>query len=162
MNYVAGICKACGEYSDNLRKKSGYKCKPCRTTAQREWQRANREKTRQSNREQYLKRIGRPLVRNMNKTPEEEVERCRRKSAKRCTRAKQARVQWDSELTDFVYEEALDLAKQREQTTGVKWQVDHIIPLRGKEVCGLHVWSNFAVITKQANLQKGNKLCVHL
>jgi len=161
MSYVEGNCKSCGEYSDSLRKKSGYKCKPCRTTQQRKWQRANVEYMREENRKAYLKRVGRPLVRNMNKTPEEEAERCRRKSAKRCTRAKQARVEWDKEFTEFVYEEALDLAKLREKTTGVEWHVDHIIPLRGKEVCGLHVWNNFAVITKQANLQKGNKLCVH-
>ena len=39
--------------------------------------------------------------------------------------------------------------------------VDHIIPLKGNAVCGLHVWNNFAVIPKVDNLRKGNYHPVH-
>ena len=85
----------------------------------------------------------------------------RNKSNLRCTRAKQARVLWDLELTKFVYSEAHKLRKLRNNITGFDWHVDHIIPLKGVLVCGLHVWNNFAVIPKVNNLRKGNNYPVH-
>lgn len=65
------------------------------------------------------------------------------------------------ELTEFVFEEAYDLAKLREKITGYKWHIDHIIPLNGKTICGLHVWSNLQVIPATLNLSKGNKEMVN-
>ncbi|MGG5289976.1 HNH endonuclease signature motif containing protein [Pseudomonas shirazensis] len=72
-----------------------------------------------------------------------------RKSALQC-----ATPSWvDLKAVKAVYAESRRLTAE----TGVKHEVDHIIPIRGKRVCGLHVPWNLRVITKAANARKHAK-----
>lgn len=75
-------------------------------------------------------------------------------AAKRRARLLCATPSWYSELDDFVLREAVLLAGLREKFTGVKWDVDHIVPLKHKLACGLHVAHNLQVIPSAVNRSK--------
>ena len=50
-----------------------------------------------------------------------------------------------------------ELAKWCSKVMGESYHVDHVIPLRGKFVCGLHVHTNLQVIRGSENASKNNR-----
>lgn len=64
---------------------------------------------------------------------------------------------WLSDSDLWMMQEAYDLAALRTKMFGFSWHVDHIIPLRGKNVSGFHVPTNLRVIPGLENQTKGNK-----
>lgn len=73
-------------------------------------------------------------------------------------RKQRAMPEWLNEFQKAQILEAYDIAKARSVQTGVPHEVDHIVPLGGKEACGLHVPWNLRVVPRSENRSKGNRM----
>lgn len=98
-----------------------------------------------NNREQYLK--------NNKKWRDGNPHKLREYTETRNGYIKIAKPLWaDDEKIKLIYQQRDLLTEQ----TGIVHHVDHVIPLMGENVCGLHVENNLCVLTIDENLTKSN------
>ena len=82
----------------------------------------------------------------------------RAKVNQRGARKKVATPSW---LTDEQSQEIISIYEKAARlsiSTGMKYHVDHIIPLQGKDVCGLHVPWNLQPLSARENMSKSNRV----
>lgn len=165
-----GRCMACkAAYA-----RATYQARTSEILAQtRRYKTDNRDKVRESKRRYYEANKQTVLERGrQHKAANKSAERERSRryyeanksaryaaTARRKARKLQATPAWANE---FFIQEAYALAKLREKVCGGKWHVDHIVPLRSKLVCGLHVEHNLRVIPAVENLRKQNHYWPHM
>lgn len=80
-------------------------------------------------------------------------ERCVAREAARRAMKMQRTPKW---ADHFIMQEIYHLSALRTRITGIKWHVDHIVPLKSKLVCGLHCEQNLAVVPASYNMKKHN------
>jgi hypothetical protein len=77
-----------------------------------------------------------------------------------CAKRRAAKVNrtpaWLTEFDRLKMKCYYQVAVMRSRESGQKWHVDHIIPLQGENVCGLHVPNNLQIIPAIENMRKNN------
>jgi hypothetical protein len=150
------VCVDCGN-EIKARRSDAQRCSGCRRThiisgASKRYY-ADKDKKRNydaARREQKRYLYREALKRHREKYPEKKLA----ETNARRKRFRQATPPW---ANSFFIREAYELALLRTKITGIKWHVDHIVPLNGAQVCGLHLEKNIRVIPAQVNLKKTNK-----
>lgn len=139
------------------------KCREYQSSAERKLA----DKIRQSRRYEELRDEIRRRQNAYNATPEgraRQMERYKRhyernqeyytaKRAKRRAAELRAMPGWVDPKELLVF---FKMARELTRKTGVRHAVDHIVPLRGRNVCGLHVPGNLQVIPWHENAKKFN------
>lgn len=77
--------------------------------------------------------------------------------ARRYTSKLKATPKWLSKVDLDLIRTEYELSAWCSSVMGEPYHVDHIVPLQGKQVCGLHVPWNLRVIPATDNIKKGNK-----
>lgn len=157
-------CKGCSEekptseFTQVFVKSKWYyktKCKVC-TARIETTKRSNNPEQYRKIQEAYRRRVGMKPKLTFNSAEEQYRNKLANKY-KYKKRIKHCRNLWDLELTDLVTSEAHSLRLQRNKNTNLEWHVDHILPINGRLVSGLHVWNNLQVIPAVVNMRKGNR-----
>lgn len=88
-------------------------------------------------------------------TPKSKARR-KRKRALRDRRNKQATPKWLTEEHKQQIADTYEHMRDCRTVTGEDYHVDHIVPLRGDNICGLHVPWNLQVLPAYVNISKSN------
>jgi flagellum-specific peptidoglycan hydrolase FlgJ len=80
------------------------------------------------------------------------------KEARRRSRKLQRTPSWMTKDEESKIKSIYKMCRAISKKTGIPHQVDHIIPLQGKVVSGLHTITNLQIITQTENIRKHNKL----
>jgi 5-methylcytosine-specific restriction endonuclease McrA len=138
---------------DNERRKTKPKTEAAKAAGKRYYER-NREAViaRSAARPPEEKR------RNRAEYKERNVDVVRADTSVRKRRHREATPRWLTEEQKLSMRQLYIQARKLTELTKDRYVVDHIVPLRSHEVCGLHVPWNLRVITQEENLKKSNKL----
>jgi len=138
--YNCNIEKQLDQFSKHPTGKHGVSttCKPCKNAYRKSY---------------YEKNKNVEAVKN-SKWSKENLDKKRLYTANRRAALISATPLWVNHIAiKKIYDEAAFLTR----VTGLKYEVDHVIPLNGKNVCGLHIASNLQVLKAEDNRKKAYK-----
>lgn len=174
MNITTKYCKHCAQNKDisafGGKKAISFYCRGCTNLINKTWRSNNPEKTKCGYRKKYHKNIEKERLRGRKKYAKYKKEyslkrkvwetnnRGKRNAVEAKRRAKKlnATPKWLS--VDQIAEIKMFYIQAKE----LSWlsegglDVDHIVPLQGRNVCGLHVPWNLQIISSHANNVKFN------
>lgn len=155
--HTTGGCHQCGLEFASRNKKWKFEADPDAVRANDRARYAANPERKKNNRREYVKRnheVVKAKQRIRYKTNPRPKESQNAMNARRRASKLNATPPWTTpemrlEMKN-IYKQSIEMSKQ----LGVKFQVDHAVPLKGVVVSGLHVPWNLRIITQQENLSR--------
>ena len=154
-----GSCLECVKEDwavDNERRKEKPKTEAAKAAGKRYY-----EKNRQAVIARAAARPAEEKRRNRADYKDRNVDVVRADTSVRKRRHREATPKWLAPAERLQMRDLYVQARKMTELTRERYVVDHIVPLRGESVCGLHVPWNLRVITQEENLKKSNKHVDH-
>src|SRR5271156_5173353 len=154
-------CKVSKELTEFYKRKTtkdGYRpeCILCSNNTSKTWYEANSERRAATNKAWNEANPGRmaALVKAYRKANPDKVNAL---AAKRHAAKLQRTPKWLTKEHFKEIENIYTVCDILTKSTGIQFNVDHIVPLQGEIVSGLHLPCNLQVIPATENIKKGNK-----
>lgn len=170
-----GVVKSSEGFSKNKYSKDGLHsvCKSCRSEVKKLWHKKTRDQRSEYNKKYHIENRQDRATKGKKRRSENKEkyaaiskrwqsnnpDKVRELSARYRAKKLQATPEW---LTQEHLDQIKDIyahARDCEVVTGDQYHVDHIVPLQGKDICGLHVPWNLQVLPAEVNQSKSNKTC---
>jgi hypothetical protein len=165
-------CRSCGaDITYSYKPKHGHNCAACNAEYQKAYRQAKAQHIAESKKQWKLRNSAHVKAKDRAYAEEHPDRRAAArarwdarnpgvtsaaKSKNRAERIKRIPT-WLSEDDKWMIAQAHDIAQLRTKLFGFAWHVDHVIPLKGKMVSGLHTPYNLQVIPAKANVSKNNR-----
>lgn len=117
-----------------------------------EYRTKNAESIKVKRAQQYRNNPGQMIAR-VDEWRKKNKGRVNARTAKLELKKRQAMPGWTNK---YAVAEFYEFAAIKSRMTGIRHEVDHIVPLNGKLVCGLHTHYNLQVIPRSENTRKSN------
>ncbi len=160
---VAAKCRVCREKTRDRKKENAQQLKRYhelheeKLASQREYQRKNRDKYRAASRK-WRENNPEKMLDSKKNWYKNNIGRSRAKSMERYARKRNRTPPWLTSEHKKQIEQFYIEARRLSGETGVRYVVDHIHPLHGANLCGLHVPWNLQILTNEENVRKHNKV----
>ena len=158
------VCVSCGEekkiseFSPHAQMADGHlnQCRGCRYEYVKQWLVRRWGDITTARRVNYERQIELGSIKRQAPQKYGRDQLARKRAVLRYTHKRRSRTRSSTELDLFVFDEAMRLCQQRNQLTGGRWSIDHIVPLHGRNVSGLHNACNLQVVPLRWNELKKN------
>lgn len=166
MYYATG--EPCKNGHVSMRRVSSRQCVECAAAIDKQWKgenharlratenarrSANRKKAREADRRRYWENPEKHRAKTLAAIQKNRAHYTAMVNKRRLSASKRIPSWSDLEMIECVYQEA----RLATEYFCERYEVDHIIPLHGKTVSGLHVPTNLRIATKSLNCSKGNR-----
>ena len=146
-------CKICDKNNTTYKRDYHKKNKTQLNAKNKEWRKSNKAHVKAYN-DKYRKEHPDKVKKWSKEYADRNPHVAKIKKIKYRSKRKQATPPWyEKDLIRQVYTMRDKLSK----LWGIDLHVDHIVPLQGKNVCGLHCWDNLQLLEATINVSKSNK-----